>query len=63
MPDYHGRLKLTWTNKDLRLLALDGGHYEWLPSSVWRVSEVRLLQMPASSVVSMRMNSEPKTTW
>ncbi|HCG01900.1 MAG TPA: hypothetical protein DEV93_15320 [Chloroflexi bacterium] len=43
VPDYHGRLELTWTNKDLRLLAHEDGRYEWLPSSDYRVSEVRLL--------------------
>lgn len=43
MPDYHGRLELTWTNKDLRLLAHEDGSYEWVPSSDYRVAEVHLL--------------------
>jgi adenine-specific DNA-methyltransferase len=40
---YSGRLELTWTNKDQRLLAHEDGSYEWLPSSDYRVAEVRLL--------------------
>ena len=40
---HNGRLELTWTNKDLRLLAHEDGRYEWLPSSDYRVNEVRLL--------------------
>jgi len=40
---YHGRLELTWTNKDLCLLAQDDGSYEWLSPSDYRVAEVRLL--------------------
>lgn len=43
MPDYHGRLELTWTNKDLRLLAHEDGSYEWVSPSDYRVAEVRLL--------------------
>ena len=38
-----GRLELTWTNKALRLLADEGGGYEWVPPSDYRVAEVRLL--------------------
>lgn len=38
-----GRLELTWTNKQLRLLAHDDGSYEWVPASDYRVAEVRLL--------------------
>ncbi len=38
-----GRLELTWTNKDLRLLAHEDGSYEWLPPSDYRIAEVRLL--------------------
>jgi len=38
-----GRLELTWTNKDWRLLAAPDGHYEWLPPEHYRVAEVRLL--------------------
>ena len=41
--DHSGRLELTWTNKDQRLLAHDDGAYEWLPPSDYRVAEVRLL--------------------
>jgi len=40
---YDGRLELTWTNKPLRLLADEEGHYEWVPPSDYRVAEVRLL--------------------
>ena len=41
---YTGRLELTWTNKDLRLLAHEDGSYEWIPPSDYRVAEVRLLR-------------------
>lgn len=41
---YHGRLELTWTNKDQRLLARKDGGYTWLPSGDYRISEVRLLR-------------------
>jgi adenine-specific DNA-methyltransferase len=45
VPDrYVGRLELTWTNKDLRLLAHEDGSYEWVPPSDYRVAEVRLLR-------------------
>ncbi len=44
MPRYEGRLELTWTNKHERLLAHEDGSYEWLPSSDYRVAEVRLLR-------------------
>jgi len=40
---YQGRLELTWTNKQLRLLAHEDGSYEWVPPSDYRVAEVRLL--------------------
>jgi len=43
MPEYEGRLELTWTNKDRRLLAHEDGAYEWVPSSDYRVAEVRLM--------------------
>ncbi|MDA8314256.1 MAG: site-specific DNA-methyltransferase [Actinomycetota bacterium] len=43
MPDYQGRLELTWTNKDRRLLAHEDGSYEWVSPSDYRVAEVRLL--------------------
>lgn len=41
---YHGRLELTWTNKDLSLLAHEDGSYEWVPPTDYRVAEVRLLR-------------------
>jgi adenine-specific DNA-methyltransferase len=41
--EHQGRLELTWTNKQLRLLAHDDGRYEWVPPSDYRVAEVRLL--------------------
>lgn len=44
----HGRLELTWTNKDLRLLAHQDGGYEWLSPSDYRVAEVRLLDDAAT---------------
>ncbi len=43
MSAYEGRLELTWTNKQLRLLAHDDGSYEWVAPSDYRVAEVRLL--------------------
>ena len=43
VPEYSGRLELTWTNKHLRLLAHEGGSYEWVSPSDYRVAEVRLL--------------------
>src|ERR1035437_1634157 len=43
MPEYEGRLELTWTNKPLRLLAHEDGSYEWVSPSDYRVAEVRLL--------------------
>ena len=45
---YHGRLELTWTNKDERLLADDTGGYTWVPPSDYRVAEVRLLHSAES---------------
>jgi len=41
---YTGRLELTWTNKNLRLLAEDDGSYQWVGPSDYRVAEVRLLR-------------------
>lgn len=38
-----GRLELTWTNKDQRLLAHEDGNYEWVAPGDYRVAEVRLL--------------------
>lgn len=43
MPQYDGRLELTWTNKHLALLAHEDGSYEWVKPSDYRVAEVRLL--------------------
>jgi hypothetical protein len=40
---YAGRLELTWTNKDKRLLAYEDGSYVWVSPSDYRVAEVRLL--------------------
>lgn len=43
MATYEGRLELTWTNKDRRLLAHQDGSYEWVSAEDYRVAEVRLL--------------------
>ncbi|MGH2964735.1 MAG: site-specific DNA-methyltransferase [Solirubrobacterales bacterium] len=43
MPELEGRLELTWTNKDKRLLAHEDGSYVWVVPSDYRVAEVRLL--------------------
>jgi adenine-specific DNA-methyltransferase len=43
MPEYEGRLELTWTNKDRRLLAHEDSSYEWVSPADYRVAEVRLL--------------------
>jgi adenine-specific DNA-methyltransferase len=40
---FHGRLELTWTNKDQALLWGEDGSYRWVPQSDFRVAEVRLL--------------------
>ena len=48
MTTYEGRLELTWTNKDLRLLAHEDGSYEWVSPADYRVAEVRLLRDAAS---------------
>jgi adenine-specific DNA-methyltransferase len=40
---YSGRLELTWTNKDKRLLAYEDGSYAWVSPADYRVAEVRLL--------------------
>jgi adenine-specific DNA-methyltransferase len=45
---YEGRLELTWTNKQLRLLAHEDGSYEWVTPSDYRVAEVRLLDHVAT---------------
>lgn len=49
MTQYQGRLELTWTNKQLRLLAHEDGSYEWVEPSDYRVAEVRLLHDVASA--------------
>jgi adenine-specific DNA-methyltransferase len=41
--EHQGRLELTWTNKDKRLLADEEGRYEWVSPADYRVAEVRLL--------------------
>jgi adenine-specific DNA-methyltransferase len=46
---YRGRLELTWTNKSQRLLAPDGGTYEWTDPADFRVAEVRLLRALTSA--------------
>jgi adenine-specific DNA-methyltransferase len=38
-----GKLELTWTNKNLRLLSDEDGGYTWVEPSDYRVAEVRLL--------------------
>ena len=38
-----GRLELTWANKRRRLIAREGGDYEWVPQGDYRAREVRLL--------------------
>lgn len=43
MTEHSGRLELTWTNKDKRLLADEDGSYVWVHSGDHRVAEVRLL--------------------
>jgi adenine-specific DNA-methyltransferase len=44
MSSHYGRLELTWANKHLRLLAHEGGRYEWTDYGDYRVAEVRLLR-------------------
>jgi len=43
-----GRLELTWTNKDWRLLAREDGTWDWVPPSDYRIAEVRLLHEAAT---------------
>lgn len=43
MTQYEGRLELTWTNKEKRLLAYEDGSYVWVAPGDYRVAEVRLL--------------------
>ncbi len=54
MTTYEGRLELTWTNKDLRLLAHEDGSYEWLSPADYRVAEVRLLHDAATVGIAGR---------
>ena len=42
-PQHTGRLELTWTDKDRRLLSYEDGSFRWADPSDYRVSEVRLL--------------------
>jgi adenine-specific DNA-methyltransferase len=55
---YHGRLELTWTNKDKALLWSEDGTYRWVPPADYRVAEVRLLhdagEVGAVSPISRR---------
>lgn len=44
---YEGRLELTWTNKDRRLLVAEDGSYDWPLPSDYRIAEVRLLDHAA----------------
>jgi adenine-specific DNA-methyltransferase len=43
-----GRVELTWTNKDERLLTEEDGSYRWIPAADFRVAEVRLLDHAAT---------------
>jgi adenine-specific DNA-methyltransferase len=47
-PRRSGRLELTWTNKDWRLLAREDGSWDWVKPSDYRVAEVRLLHHVAN---------------
>jgi adenine-specific DNA-methyltransferase len=40
-----GKVELTWTNKDLRLLSHGVDTYEWVNLNDWRVTEVRTLRL------------------
>jgi adenine-specific DNA-methyltransferase len=42
-PQHSGRLELTWTDKDRRLLSFEDGTFQWTDPGDYRVSEVRLL--------------------
>ncbi|SIR95759.1 site-specific DNA-methyltransferase [Microbacterium sp. RURRCA19A] len=42
-PQHTGRLELTWTDKDRRLLSFEDGSFQWADRGDYRVSEVRLL--------------------
>lgn len=44
MTEHRGRLELTWTNKDLALLAHEDGSYEWVDPADHRIREIRLLR-------------------
>jgi adenine-specific DNA-methyltransferase len=52
-----GRLELTWTNKDLALLAGEDGSYQWVKPTDHRVAEVRLLR-DAGEVGDVHPDSE-----
>lgn len=43
-----GRLELTWSNKEMRLLSHGADSYEWVDPADWRVAEVRLLHEVAT---------------
>lgn len=43
-PRPSGKLELRWTNKDLALLSVEDGKYEWVAPHDRRVAEVRLLR-------------------
>lgn len=47
-PAHSGRLELTWTNKDERLVSHEDGSYQWVPAADYRVAEVRLLHEAGS---------------
>lgn len=47
-PRRKGRVELTWTNKDWRLLAREDGTWDWVPPADYRVAEVRLLHEVAA---------------
>jgi len=59
--DYKGRLELTWTNKDLCLLAQDDGAYEWVAPADYRVAEVRLLH-PAGQYGDVRKDARNRAS-
>lgn len=41
--EHKGKLELTWTNKEQKLLSHEDGSYEWTSKGDYRTSEVRLL--------------------
>lgn len=40
---HSGRLELTWTDKDRRLISYEDGTFQWADRGDYRVNEVRLL--------------------